>query len=276
MYTQWFKNLVFLREQKGESQLETATALGLSRSTYANYEAGINLPNVETVNKILGHFNIDFETFFRIDLENVRKDEKKSVENKNKKVRKGVRKHVRKEDQNSKYNLESLHAWISSEYYINSIGAVYDLDSSNDVKLIPWILKNQGDEMCMEMAALELPGLRNGIHIRVSVIEDNMHSTIKSGDKVVATYLPEPATTLREGNIYLVLDKDDGLVCRRLYRLGEDEYDLVSDNKLYKPYKRHLNDFLAVFKVVELHTRNFHNAIEDTRQENMEQLNQSG
>lgn len=55
------ENLIFLRELKNETQSDTALVLGLSRSTYANYEAGENLPKADTMMKIIGHFGVSFE-----------------------------------------------------------------------------------------------------------------------------------------------------------------------------------------------------------------------
>ena len=72
------KNLVFLREKKGENQSETASALNLSRSTYANYETGANLPKVDIAVKIIGHFGVTFEDLMQTDIQDVYLSEKKS------------------------------------------------------------------------------------------------------------------------------------------------------------------------------------------------------
>ncbi|MFT3979063.1 MAG: S24 family peptidase [Ferruginibacter sp.] len=63
------KNLAFLREQAKETQDKTATALGLTRSTLANYENGENLPKIDVGVKILNHFSISFEELMNVDLE---------------------------------------------------------------------------------------------------------------------------------------------------------------------------------------------------------------
>jgi DNA-binding XRE family transcriptional regulator len=71
-------NLVFLREKKGETQTETATALGFSRSTYVNYEVGANVPKLDAIMKIIGHFSVSFEDMTKVDLRNVNLNGKKS------------------------------------------------------------------------------------------------------------------------------------------------------------------------------------------------------
>ncbi|ULT44155.1 helix-turn-helix transcriptional regulator [Niabella defluvii] len=57
-----------MRERKSEKQADTATALGLSRSTYANYEAGHNLPKADVLLKIISHFGVPFEIIMTEDL----------------------------------------------------------------------------------------------------------------------------------------------------------------------------------------------------------------
>lgn len=142
-----------------------------------------------------------------------------------------------------------------AEIYLSRLGKVYDLITKGDFDLIPWIIKSQETKMTQEFAMLVLPDLGEGIHIRVAALDDHMHPLIRFGDKVVATYLPEPATTLREGKVHIILDKEDGIVCRRIYKEDDASLVLSCDNTTYPPYKRHLNDIQAVFKVVEIHSR---------------------
>ncbi|MCZ2223321.1 MAG: S24 family peptidase, partial [Chitinophagales bacterium] len=112
-----------------------------------------------------------------------------------------------------------------------------------------------------------MPHLGPGIHIRMKISGDSMHATIKDGDYVIATYQPEPLKTLREGHIYLMIDKDDGVVCKRLYNSAKNTLELESDNDIYKPYYRKITDILALFRVVEVHTTDLRNYYSDTRRE---------
>lgn len=266
----WFaSNLIFLRDKKGVSQTDIALQVSKGHTTIGNWEKGRNYPTIEDAIIISQYFDISINDLLLTDLKNAGKDKKIEI----KKLEKNVGDNAGNSAGIVTKNTEFVLAFMESENYQESVGSVYDLDNK-EAEMLPWLL--QSHEKIKELANLHLPELGEGIHVRLQIINDNMHPTIKYGDKVVITYLPEPATAVREGNIYVVLDKDDGLVCKRLYKAGKELYELISDNKLYKPYKRHLNDILAVFKVVELHTRNFHNAIEDTRQETTEQLNQSG
>lgn len=259
----WSRNLSFLREQKQENQSQTAAALGLSRPTYAKYEAGINLPNIETVNKILDHFGVDFRDLFFENLEDVRKDVKKDNIKSDEILRDQIRKHGRID----LLTLPSLHAFIASDYYINSIGEVYDLDA-NDVKLLLWIIQSQNIKVIEDMRiTFPLPELGKGIHIRIPITGDEMNYTIKPGDKVVATYLPEPATVLEKGDICLFVSKDNSLLCHRVFKVDKEYIELISDNENYNPFKVSLNDLKAVFEVVEIHSRHLSKKDENVKDE---------
>lgn len=44
--------LKYLREKYGYTQIEIAEQIGISQSTYANYESGRKLPNIEKIARI--------------------------------------------------------------------------------------------------------------------------------------------------------------------------------------------------------------------------------
>ncbi len=50
-----------LRNNKNETQEQTSKAIGVSIETWANYEKGITFPDVPTIKKIEGHFNISYD-----------------------------------------------------------------------------------------------------------------------------------------------------------------------------------------------------------------------
>ena len=62
------KNIKTLRKLTGESQQDLANSLKLSRSTIANYETGINLPDINTISAISYHYGCTIDTFVNTDL----------------------------------------------------------------------------------------------------------------------------------------------------------------------------------------------------------------
>jgi Predicted transcriptional regulators len=250
MLHNWAKNLVFLRENAGESQLEVATVLGLSRSTYANYEAGINLPNIEIVEKILGYYAIDFDTFLFANLSDARIRKKIGQ----KKSDKDVRNNTRNDGRNKPTDARTWWAFMESEQYSESMGEVYDLSSADLGTDIRFFLKN--DNRFKVLAFIQLPDLGKGIHFRIPIQEYNMSPIIKPADKIVMTYLPEGASTQYVSDILVLLNKDNTIECSRLKKINSDAYEFSNENTDYKPFKRNLKDIIAVFKVVEVHSRN--------------------
>lgn len=113
---------------------------------------------------------------------------------------------------------------------------------------------------------LQLPYLGSGTHIRVPIGGDSMHSTLKDGDKAVATLLTE-RSEIRQGYIYIILDKQEGIVCKRVYLDNDETLTLVSDNEIYRPYKRDWSDIQSIFRVREIHTTDLRPYFTDLRKE---------
>ncbi len=50
-----------IRANKGDTQEQTAKAIGVSVETWANYEKGITFPDVPIIKKIENYFNISYD-----------------------------------------------------------------------------------------------------------------------------------------------------------------------------------------------------------------------
>jgi transcriptional regulator with XRE-family HTH domain len=252
-------NLFFLRERKGLSQAKAATGLDLKRSTYANYESGATEPDFATIFKISTFFDVNTDSLLFNDIskgnltDNLQDNEKQE---------KGNLKGNPIGNLNDKK--EHFQAVIEPETPFNSKkNNVIDLDSKAAAGMAAII--NDTDRY-KSLPSLLLPWLGPGFHIRIEVTGDSMNPTIKGGDKTIATRVEEVAN-VREGAIYLLLDKDEGLVCKRLYFVNKNTIELVSDNEMYKPYKRAVTDILAYFRVQEVHTTDLQPAISEIRRE---------
>src|SRR5688572_8572531 len=68
MPTFFASNLSFLRKNKGLTQAEVATALGLKRNTFSNYETTHSEPDLNTLEKIASFFDISMDELISIDL----------------------------------------------------------------------------------------------------------------------------------------------------------------------------------------------------------------
>ncbi len=50
-----------LRKEKGETQVQVATAIGILEAHYQRYERGDNLPNIENAWKLADHFGVSID-----------------------------------------------------------------------------------------------------------------------------------------------------------------------------------------------------------------------
>lgn len=64
-------NLLILRLKNNQTQAEVATALGLKRSTYSNYESGHSQPNVDTIVRIAAYFRVTTDELLSNQMSNV-------------------------------------------------------------------------------------------------------------------------------------------------------------------------------------------------------------
>ena len=77
-------NLEILREAGGKTQAETASLLGLKRSTYVNYEKGGNQPSLEILLKIGQLYGVSIEALAseKLDKGNLNQKEEDKFSNK--------------------------------------------------------------------------------------------------------------------------------------------------------------------------------------------------
>ena len=64
MKTEFHKYLTVFRKQRGYTQAELANKLGISRSTYANYESGNRSPDLEMLERIGDVLNCSLDELF--------------------------------------------------------------------------------------------------------------------------------------------------------------------------------------------------------------------
>ena len=56
-----------LRKENGLSQKDIATAIGIARTTYSNYEQGLRQPDLTTVTKLCALFDVSADELLGIE-----------------------------------------------------------------------------------------------------------------------------------------------------------------------------------------------------------------
>ena len=254
------KNLQYLRGKLNLNQGEMSDSIGFKRSTWNGYENSKSVPNLSDFIKICEYFDISESDLIHSDLENVHLKEKTTVFKNGDNVHLNVHPDVHL-NQNTDHSV--VQKTVSDGHFLLPKANIYDFSTAAAAGEAMILLH---DDKYKQEADYFMPNLGAGIHIRCPIGGDSMHSTIKDGDKVIATLVTD-IKEIRQGHIYAVIDKADGLVCKRIYWDGENTLELVSDNEIIKPYKLHLKDVSALFRVREVHTTDLRPYWEDIRKD---------
>jgi len=210
-------NIKHLRELKNLTQEYFASELNISRERIASYEQGRSSPPVEILIKFSNYFNLPIDVLIKNNLTSA---------------------------------TDTSFIKIGNQRILFPIKV--NEDNEDMVEIIPTdasagYLRGYTDPEYIEtLNNLKLPFLPTGKHRAFPIKGDSM-LPIKSGSFVIAKYL-ENIKDLSNGNTYIVLTYNDGLVYKRVYDKIEEHQCLlmVSDNKKYDPY------YVPVEEILEL------------------------
>ncbi len=114
-----------------------------------------------------------------------------------------------------------------------------------------------------QLPAIHLPNAPGGLNVAFQINGDSMHPTIRHLDFVAGNQIND-VNDVKDGYTYIIVEDTDGVLCKRLYRLGED-WQIVSDNPVYPPYNRAKNRILGIFKAFCRWSYDFRNYHDDVR-----------
>lgn len=257
---------------KGETQAETASALGLTRSTYANYETNANQPKSDVINKILGHFGVTFEKIMSEDFTIVHLNKKQGEAKKQKNVHLNVHPSVhlkgKKQPQYQKKGswenrgfLNEVHEQ-SGKQFAPVIITVDSVGNENilyvPVKARAGYLSGYADpEFITTLPAYRLPGYNNGSYRIFEVQGISMFPTFQDKDRCVTRWAQ--VSDIRDDRVYVLITRNDGLLIKRLInRSQEGKIICKSDNNHTGEFPAivlDVSEIMEVWYVVERWTR---------------------
>lgn len=124
-----------------------------------------------------------------------------------------------------------------------------------DKKAAAGYLQHQQDpEFIAKLPAFRLPGYRGKTFRAFEINGDSMLPGIVSGDMIVGSYV-ESLSDIKSGNVYIVVTHDGSIVAKRVSFLGNDTYELKSDNSVYEAYAVKSEDIAQVWKAESRITR---------------------
>jgi len=121
------------------------------------------------------------------------------------------------------------------------------------VKARAGYLNGYGDANFVEtLSAFNMPHLRNGSYRCFEIQGNSMSPTFSEGDMAFGKYV-EKLNEMKDGRVYIIISKDDGIVIKRVINRIEESEKLVlkSDNKNgdYPSYTINAKEIMEVWDV---------------------------
>ncbi|MBI1192078.1 MAG: helix-turn-helix domain-containing protein [Bacteroidetes bacterium] len=220
------KNIKFLRRQAGLTQQAFADLLNIKRSLLGAYEEGRAKPNLSVQLAMTRQFGISLDSLVREDLE-----------------RSGLE---------SEPALAAPGGLQAGSTRVLSI--VVDGNDEEQIVLVSekaragYALGYADPEFVAELPRLQLPFLPAGTYRAFEISGDSM-LPLQPGSIVVGEYMSD-ASSLSDGQTYVLLTRSDGMVYKRVFSPASSEGKLVlqSDNPAYPPYELPADELLEAWE----------------------------
>ncbi|HQV53702.1 MAG: LexA family transcriptional regulator [Flavobacteriales bacterium] len=224
-------NIKLLRSRRGRSQEETAVGLDVKRSSYSGYENGTAEPSFDLLLRLSEYFKISVDKLLKDDLTALSESQLGILERGGDLDLSGKR-------------LRVLATTVNSE------------DREN-VELVPekakagYALGYADPEYISILPTFQMPFLARDRKYRTFQISGDSMPPVADGSWVTGEYV-QNWQTIRDGQPYIVVTKDDGIVFKVLYNKLKENGNLLlcSTNPLYVPYEVPINNVLEIWKFV--------------------------
>ena len=205
MPTFFASNLSFLRKKKGLTQAEVATALGLKRNTFSNYETTHSEPDLNTLEKIASFFDISMDELISLDLskgglvelkgENDEKNDGRDKKNGGNggNVTSLVRHNQPPVDDDLPVSVVGSTLYPYRRFQAPKIITIDSQGEENiiyvPVKARAGYMLGYGDpQFIQSLSAYRLPGYTNGTYRIFEVEGHSMFPTLQDADRVIARW----------------------------------------------------------------------------------------
>jgi transcriptional regulator with XRE-family HTH domain len=267
-------NIVYLRKNKGLTQAEVATALGLKRNTFSNYETSHSEPDLVTLEKIASFFDISIDELISVDLTRGRLVEYKEVNDINEKdnIKGGMtgnltslaRQYQPPVDEELTINIakEGVVPYNKGRFQAPKIVTI-DSQGGENIIFVPvraragYLLGYGDPQFIQSLPAYRLPGYTNGTYRIFEVEGHSMFPTLQDGDRVIARWAD--ITDVRDDRVYVLVTRTEGVLIKRLInRHTEGKMIVKSDNNQSGEFPSivlNIDEITEIWYVVERWTR---------------------
>ncbi|MCS3798019.1 XRE family transcriptional regulator [Niastella sp. OAS944] len=274
MPTFFASNLSFLRKKKGLTQAEVATALGLKRNTFSNYETTHSEPDLNTLEKIASFFDISMDELISLDLskeslvelkggndeKNDDRDKKNGAVGGN--VTSVVRQYQPPVDDDLPVSVVGSTLYPYRRFQAPKIVTIDSQGEENiiyvPVKARAGYMLGYGDpQFIQSLSAYRLPGYTNGTYRIFEVEGHSMFPTLQDADRVIARWAD--ISEVRDDRVYVLVTRTQGVLIKRLInRHHEGKIIVKSDNNHageFPTIVMDMDEVAEIWYVVERWTR---------------------
>jgi len=228
------KNLKYLRGQQGLTQKQLAEKLGLKQAAIGAYEEERSTPPLASLLDLSKIFNVNLDDLVRQDLSKSPEKDKRRTG-----LARGREVLAITVDSQNRENVELVTQKASAGY----------LSGFQDVEFVK------------ELPKISLPVLPRNKTYRAFEIQGDSMLPVQPGSIIFGEYL-EGIESLKNGKLYILVTRQDGIVFKRVFNLAEDKGKLllVSDNRQYAPYTVDATDVLEIWSAKAFFSNQFPDA----------------
>jgi transcriptional regulator with XRE-family HTH domain len=248
-------NIKFLRNRRGRTQDDVATALTMKRSTLSGYENNIAQPGFETLIAFSKYYNVAIDTLIRVDLVKISESQLRQLE-------RGYDVYIKGS------NLRILTTTVGT-------------DNEDNIELVSEKAKAgytggfADPEYISILPTFRLPFLSRQKKYRTFQVSGDSMLPIPHGSWVTGVFVQD-WSTLRDRDAYIILTMEEGVVFKVVENRikAEGKVILHSLNPTYNPYEINIQDIREIWQFVNyispkipenLNSENYH-LVETVRQ----------
>lgn len=225
------KNLKHLRGSKKLSQEQLAEDLKITRARLGGYEESRNEPPIEILIRVSDYFKIAVDTLIKVDLGRLSESQLKE--------------------------LGSGHDAFIKGTKLRVLATTVDSDNRENIELVPikaragYTAGYNDPEFIRGLPTFQLPFLSSDRKYRTFQIEGDSMLPIPDKSYVTGEYVIN-WNEIKDGNAYIILTKEDGIVFKVAYNQIRTKKKLLlrSLNHIYKPYEVNVADVQEIWKLV--------------------------
>jgi len=224
-------NIKLLRQRRKRSQEDVASSLDIKRTSLSGYENGSVEPPYKVLVKLSNYYKVSIDKLVKYDLSSI-----------------------------SEMQLSELEKGFDIDIEGNKmrvLAITVDSDDNDNIELIPEKAKAgyrtgfADPEYLKILPTFNLPFLNKNKKYRTFQINGDSMPPVCNEAFVTGEYV-ENWTMIKDGQPYIIITKNDGIVFKMVYNQIEEKKSLMlcSTNPLYEPYDVPVTEVLEVWKFV--------------------------